>query len=259
MYVAEVIQPGAWLEADPGWTPELARDIESMLRKLVDELDDCAVALDLFEQEQQRDKVFAESSWEKERERERTHEEALQAAGVELSWDDMRHRVELDLRRADWKAGKSPEHYIGRRAFLHAETFVGHLDMLVKLLKGLSKKAATRASAIDPLVATLDANMGGAAKDIRDSIQHVDERILGRGKKAPIVTQPVNSHGILAPHGGVFVIRGLFNNHLGYTTDDGALKTVEISVTTLATAQSAVQAALNTFMWRGQKQYHPRK
>ena len=51
MFVAELIEPGIWLERDERWPAEVERAVETLLRQVIAELDDCAVALCLFEEE----------------------------------------------------------------------------------------------------------------------------------------------------------------------------------------------------------------
>ena len=86
VHVADIILPGVWLEKDPSWTDDTARDIEGWLRALPNELDRCAVALGLFE-EVRHHSAPSSDEWERERSRERIQEEALLAAGVTLLFD----------------------------------------------------------------------------------------------------------------------------------------------------------------------------
>ena len=180
MFVAELIELGIWLRRDERWPAEVERAVETLLRQVITELDDCAVALCVFEEEREapRDAMSDPQARDAERERERVHEDALAAAGVERYSDLMRHRVEVDLRRADWKAGSRPQYYRRRIIFLHAHSFVHHVDMLVKILKKVGRIATTHERAINKILAPLHAALG-AAKDVRDSVQHLDERVLG--------------------------------------------------------------------------------
>ena len=168
----------------------------------------------------------------------------------------MRVRVAMDLSRADAKAGHLPRAYQRDLPFIYAELFVSHVDMILKLLKKISEAAPSHAKVLDAIALALGGAISGA-RDVRDSHQHRDERALGEARGQPIITQPINTGGIHAPHGGVMVVGNLHGNRLGYTASDGSLAEVEVSAATLTAAQLAVQAAHDAFSWKGSKRYHP--
>ena len=257
MIVADLILPGHWLTKDPAWSHETAHEVYNVLIALRSELDDCAASLALYDRSRAVGGLRPDWTARGEIERRRLHEEALRALGLQLDRDEMRLRVITDLRRADWKTGKAPQIYERRFQFLHAESFVHHLDMFVKFLKKLRIVAITHDRAIKSIIDTLEASIGNDAKSVRDSIQHKDERVLGKGRHGALPLQPINSHGIQAAAGGVLVIGCLFGDRLAYTAEDGELKSAEVSAPTLLALQEAAQAAHDAFTWTGGATYHP--
>jgi hypothetical protein len=256
MRVAEIILPGTSLQQDPSWSAQEANDVQGWLRTLPTELDRLAVALGLFEESlAHQEPLPTPEQWDRDRARERIHREALVRADILLPRGEMDLRVTRDLRRADWKGGAIPHSYRRAIALMHAESFVAHADMILKLLKNISKVAALRLPTLNPIVVTLEAAITGA-KDVRDSTQHRDERIVGKAQEKTIVPQPISTKGIHAP-GGAMIVGMLEDNRLGYTAADGRFVQVEVSATTLSAAQVAVQATLDAFSWSGRKSYHP--
>jgi hypothetical protein len=250
--VAEIVLPGEWLEKDPSWSPETATNIKDWLNALLDELDGCAIALTLFEGCQGRIDPSPEQLAE-ERRRMETVADGLRANGVELPLHEMLDRVRFDLRRADWKAGIMPEYYTRALPVMHAESFVSHVDMILKLVKTLADEVASHSGVLKPIAAKLEAAIGGA-KDVRDSIQHRDERAVKQEHGRPIERKFINQSGF---YGKVFVRRCLVWNRLVYTANDGNIAEVEVSSATLAAGRAAVQGSHYAFTWSGRKRYHP--
>jgi hypothetical protein len=252
VHLAEIIVPGVWLQPDASWDPTVVDEIQSWFTAMLREIDRCAVALSLFEACRPTT-LSSREARDEAREGERTHENALLAAGVNLSHEEMRLRVAIDLCRADAKAGAMPRSYKNDLPFMYAEEFACHLDMVLKLLKKIAKAALSHSAALAPVILNLEGAIGGT-KDLRDSHQHRDERVVGKEHGKAIAPQQNATPAIL---GTAMIIGMLQGNRLGYTAADGSYADVDVSEATLAIAQAAVQAAHDAFSWRGGRRYHP--
>lgn len=255
MRVAEIRYPGAFLT---GASPEDNHALMSLLSVVEGHLADAAVALAMFQQ------AAAEAPRRPFRDEEPGDYEARRALEDELRaqlppglspeqrWaaeGDVYDRAGAALKRRAWEAGRTPAAYARRLPFIHARTFVFALDGIIKALEKVadSPSAPTAAGAAC-------ADLKAALPDVvavRNSAHHVEDRVRGKARDRDLPRQPVHSHGIEAPGGGVVVVDSLFGNRLAYTTETGHLRDVEVSEATLALAQRAVQATLNAFSWTG--------
>jgi hypothetical protein len=163
---------------------------------------------------------------------------------------DIRYHAEALLKRRAWDAGHVPTAYTRRLPFIHAHTFVFALDGIIKALEKIAAMPCAPTAA-KTACADLKAALPDVV-DVRDSAHHVEDRARGKGRGGrKLPNQPVSSHGIEAPGGGVVVMDHLYGSHLAYTVASGHLRDVEVSDSTLAVAQRAVQAMLDAFSWQG--------
>lgn len=195
----------------------------------------------------------------KDRERERQRETELAAEDPREfgapDWFDWHRRISeqarRDVVRQKWVDGELPRQLSHRLPFLHAEVFVTSLAQVGRTLRTLAQLDVGTATvevahARDALETELP-----ALKAIRDSVEHAEDRLRGRGKSGQRLTlAPVTNNAIHAPNGGALIGGMLNNNSLGWTTDDGTYREVEISDATVEIARAAVQRVLDALPWK---------
>jgi hypothetical protein len=94
-------------------------------------------------------------------------------------------------------------------------------------------------------------------KDMRDTVQHVEDRGLGLGKNGkPLDLKPVDNGMIKAPRGAIG-INNLNGNKYGNTASDGHYKEAAVSGDSLVKARDCIQHAINAFRWTGGMRHHP--
>lgn len=165
---------------------------------------------------------------------------------------DPSREVEHAAMRAHWNAGAVSRSYIRNLPHYFASDFVAALHMLGRGIAALSQQHGTLYDKAFP-----------ALKHVRDSDQHADERVQFRGKTSkgkigPMKPQPMNSHGIDAPNGGVLIVGGLFGDEYTWTAADGSTVGVEVSENNLRTARDLYQDVVNSFKWTGSPRWEPR-
>jgi hypothetical protein len=258
MHIAELTQPGAWLDyADREW----CQRVEGLLSGLESSLANVAVALMLFEKEMARPRRRPSMS---ERDADYARERAIEselgkAAGLNpesLFHDDaIRLQARIALKREKWAAGELPREYEHSLVFMHARSFVYALDRLRKLLKALLELPdvpdAVRAAEGDLLMAF------PSLVGVRDSVAHFEDRSRGLGRdKKPLELGSVDNE-IMKADGGVLLLENLIDNRFTTAMADGSQGEVEISLKSLQAAQRAVQATLDSFRWRGEPRHMP--
>jgi hypothetical protein len=252
--VAELRYPGVALA---GLRPEDAHPLQTLLSVVEGHLADAAVALEMFQRAAaERPRRPFDEVGDFDTRCAVEHELRSQLPPdlpPEQRWAaemDLRDGAEALLKRRAWEAGHLPAFYSHRIPFIHARTFVYALDGIIKALEQVAASPCAPAGAS----AALD-GLKAAVPDVvhvRDSAHHVEDRARGKGRRErDLPKQPVHSHGIEAPGGGVVVMDMLHGNRLAYTVESGHLRDVEVSEATLAHAQRAVQETLDAFAWTG--------
>jgi hypothetical protein len=97
----------------------------------------------------------------------------------------------------------------------------------------------------------------GNFRDVRNSVQHSEQRILGLAFTTPIDLQPIDAPGIYAPNGAV-ALNGLGSETYGTLVADGHYAIIELNSKSLETVQDCIQKIVNTLSWRGQPEQYPR-
>jgi hypothetical protein len=123
----------------------------------------------------------------------------------------------------------------GRLHSLYARAYVYGLDSPRAFVQALSMRPG-----IPPTAAAACATFlqrFGHIRDIRNSLQHVEERSQGKG-----------SNGKILP-GGLLLLGGFIGRRFGVTTGDGQLKEVEISEQFLEAVRSALLEIIWSFEW----------
>jgi hypothetical protein len=161
------------------------------------------------------------------------------------------HRASCDVARVKWEAGELPQSLQLRLPALHAHSFIRSLAQAGRALSALSDLDLGPASAeVSQAYGDLDAAIP-SLKDVRDSIEHAEDRMRGQSRGCKLSLAPIVQGPIHAPDGGVLVGDLLVDGRtLGWTTADGSLQHVEISDATIESARAAVQRALDALPWK---------
>jgi hypothetical protein len=258
------LERGIWLE-EPGVTDDVRHEVESLCHLLSTCVADLVVSLSMFEQAQiqsaqEMDEMHNEVEWKQERQREAERTAELEAAAGLTSGDPayfersqaIRERARRDVLREKWERAGGPEAYRRRLSFIHAQSFVSTLAVLQRALLALANYPF-RAAVLPAIEAACDdfaAALPGL-KEVRDSSEHVEERVRGQAFGRKIETKPVSNSMIHAPGGGVIVIGSINGQHYGGTTADGTYAEVEVADQTTEVARFAVQAIYDAIPWRG--------
>jgi hypothetical protein len=124
-----------------------------------------------------------------------------------------------------------------RLRFLYAKSFVYSLDVagqLVRILAGLTPLPEEALSCC----AKFQANFG-ALRDLRNTLQHVEDRLRGLGPHGKPVPSPL------------IVLGGFRNGVFGATTAEGPVVEIEVSRATLKAACTIVEDLMWSFDWIG--------
>lgn len=258
------LQRGVWL--DDSIRSKMRHDIESLCYLLSNCVADLVVTLSMYEQARLADHARFEQAadtragnWERDSERTREIESALEtAAGVSLGspdhWEkssEIREQARRQVQRERWAREGGPDAYKQRVVFIHARSFVTTLAVLQRGLLQIGEyefEPSVRAAiecACDQFASAVP-----GLKGVRDSVAHVEERILGNAKKKTIVAAPVMNNMIHAPGGGVIIAESLNNDHFGGTIEDGTYAEVAVADATTEIARAAVQAVFDALPWR---------
>lgn len=244
MYVSEIRYPGTALD---GLTEKDASDVENLCRHIVDGLEEAAVALASFPEaranmrpaQRETDAISSEDRDKIAATRRSAQEAGASAEDVGAMYYDGEQAIKREL----WRQGRWPDLYMRKRPFMFARDFVLGLDQVAKGLRALNKLPCSP-PAIDQLMTQWE-NAFPDLKDVRDSEQHGEERARMLEHGRPIVT-PFFHQGNLAD-----------KNEYIWTKADGDTGTVEVSETTLASAQAIVQSVLEAFTWIGAPRWVP--
>jgi hypothetical protein len=254
MFIVELEYPGSNIVlADP----ELAERIQRRLAECQDSVTEAAIALYRFETASAAwDEALDESNaqWEADQKQVHALTEAYLTQLADPSvpqelWslyyrEEARYRAERDVKRQHWQAGQVPSKYLFMAPFMDAKAFVSALDTVRKLLTQIKDESGVPLQ-VAQQVATFQAQFPGL-KRTRDSIQHIDERILYQawGKSMP-------------PRlGTALQLENLVGNRIATTAADGSTVDVEVSQQSLEQAVTCVQGVINAFTWTGDKQHY---
>lgn len=130
-----------------------------------------------------------------------------------------------------------PPPHQSRAPFVHARSFIGSLHNIGKFLSVVAKLSGPREGVT--AAETCFASTFRDLKGVRDSEQHMEERIQRMAKGRPIETE------------ASFWLGNLIGNRYETTTATGTRGSVEISRRSLESARNCVQDAVDAFEWRG--------
>lgn len=254
---------------------EFRRDAEHLCSLLANCIADLVVALVMFEQaqlaehlefERERDDQVRQEEWQREADRTREVEAAMEAEAG-LTWGapdyferstEIREQARRQVLREKWEREGGPEAYRHRVVFIHARSFVTTLAVLQRSLIAMSKFAFSEEIREKLQQACDEFAAAARVKGVRDSVAHVEERVRGEARGRKIDTKPIMNSMIHAPGGGVIVTEALNNQHYGATIEDGTYAEVEVADATTEIARAAVQAVFDALPWRpGHRQFEP--
>lgn len=260
MYIPELIIPGTSIDLPD---PDQAHAVESQLYAFESNLDEAAVALDLYEQAQAQANEDLRPNrgerWRREINRQaaieakyESQEENAVAASLSpearfYAEHDARLRIEAAAKREDWAAGNLPKEYRRLLPFMYAKVFLYAIDGIRKALRELR-----RVTSLPPaVIAQVDAFNAAfpTLGNVRNSTAHEEQRRLGVDRQG----QPLQ---LAEP---VLVIGSLRGNRYGGTTESGDIQEIEVSAATLEQARTIVQAVLDALPWRPRQlsRHHP--
>jgi hypothetical protein len=265
MYIFEISKPGTWLEGIPD--DQERWETESLIRLLINCIEDAAVSLASFEE------CMSNSSGDFERlmEQREADSERMRSISARLeaelppnlapqerfaAYDSIREFAAVQAKREAWSSGRIPDSYVHRRPFIHAKSFLYALDTLHKALKLLSKTPSAPAEVAEAL-AELDTAFPTLIS-VRDSAHHVEDRVQGKAWKRRIDLKPVENEAISAPSGGALIVDMLNDNRYGGTLADGTYGEVEVSAESVAIAQQSLQRVVESYSWSGPSDHLPR-
>jgi len=124
-----------------------------------------------------------------------------------------------------------------RLHLIYAKSFVYALDAAAQLIRVLKKQKQLSAMARDHCKRFL--SQFGKLRDLRNSLQHIEDRLRGIGRDGKPIPSPL------------LVLGGFCNNHFGATTSEGQYVEIEISDSVLIRAYSIVEDLIWCFDWLG--------
>ncbi len=277
MHIYEFNYPGMIIilsDTDTAWA------IKRLINNIESSFTEAAVALNLFESEQQRlyeelhkddlqkgnDPDFFIKKWEEERNKRNEltikYQSQFTSEGKNPYSFEQRliidELVETELKNEKWKSGVFPTSYEHQIIFIYAKAFVSALDMVGKLLHFLWKdhKNILPQGVIDQKNKFFQ--LLPQLEHVRNSVQHHEYRVRGLNKDSqPLDIQPGSKGGINIVGGKSLVLNHLNGNKFGTTINDGQFVEVEISDQTMKPVQQCIQGIIDSFSWEGIGSSHP--
>lgn len=124
-----------------------------------------------------------------------------------------------------------------RMRSLYARSFVYSLDTIGQLIRVLQGSDQLPPSAREQCQRWLAEF--GALRELRNSLQHIEDRLRGLGRRGTPLPKPL-------------VILGAFRNNLfGGTTAEGTYVEVDVSASVLCQARAIIEDLLWSFQWLG--------
>ena len=212
MTVFEILYPGTWIElADR----DVAYKVRLYLSTIESALNDAAMAMSLFEQAMEHQPKGTENGSNSlsvaagpdDPEKFDSAQFARECGGSPEAFLRELSLRALEARRRRWRSGEIPQVYSSRLPFIYARSFLFSVWTIGKLFDQITKCEGLPPDAI---AAAKDfATAFPTLKGLRDSSAHVDERVSGQARGAPIDSQPIENRFVSAPGGGVLLVENL--------------------------------------------------
>ena len=176
------------------------------------------------------------------------------------SWSqmlDISSRIEAELEQKNKELDPIPKEYKNALALLYSKSFITSLDTIGRLIDSLCEVVSVfqpqkQSFNVKQQFKDFFANL----RDVRNSVQHSEQRILGLTHKTPINLQPINGPGIYAPNGAI-ALNGLGSETYGTIVADGHYAIVELNSKSLEKVQDCIQKVVNTLIWEGHSRQYP--
>ena len=268
MRVYELEYPGTWIKL---YGTETDQEIYHLVLSLESSFTEAAVSLNLYEAARKKgvEEISTDSetrlkNFEGDRDKRRKLELAYEAQIASeqdspLSFDqrtEMYNRVEKELKREKWNSGEMPKVYKHALVFIYAKAFVSNIDMIGKIFRVICKDYQN----LPQGVYDQKDNFFRAfpqLKDIRDSLQHAENRNRGFDRYGnPLNIQP-GVKGHVQTSGQSLVLNNLNGNKFGTTINDGRFVDIEITDQTMKIVQQCLQELIYSFNWVGSGKHYP--
>lgn len=250
-----------------GLDDEAAHALTGLLMLMESGVAEAAVSLHFFEAAMNDPEPFRvpnAEEWNRESESRRSAAAKLMAELPSAQTREERWNAEQrvheeasqEVHREAWRRGEWPRSYKHAVPFVYAKAFLYSVDSVAQALGTLAKEPWAPATISS--IATAWEHRFPTIRQVRNTSQHQDERLLGRrqGNKK-IALQPIVSGPIHAPGGGVTVLNNLNGNRFGCTMSDGHFGEIEVSQSTLVAVGSLTQQSIDAFTWEGVGRYAP--
>lgn len=257
MLILELTKPGAFLKCED---PEFSRQVTNSINFMVNAFFEANIALNLFIQSKNLESLKLDN-WIEEREVDRGRRQEIEeqvkselSEKSDMNFLDLNFKIQVRYNHEKWEKGIMPVDFENRLGILHAKSFVSALDTFGVFLKKISKipSAPLNIKVLHSSFTKIIPDL----KDVRDSTQHIDERVEGKKYGKEIELKPFNN-GVINSEVGSLALWVLTGNKFGITKGNGELGEVEISIETLSKVQPIMQETFNSFEWIGPKKHLP--
>jgi hypothetical protein len=257
VFVFEIIVPGTWLNHE---NQDWAWETQNQLRSLQSQFFEANLALNFFIQSQQlrsfADKEAREMDWNRRSEISSIVRQERGGLGGPADWEYESLETEIRFNREKWEQGRSPREFERNVPFMYAKAFLYALDGFDKFLGVLAKTDGVPENVIR-LTNAMNETFPHL-RGVRNTAQHLEDRsrFLDH-KKKPLDLKPVENDLISAPNGGALFLNNLNGSRYGSTMADGHFGEVDVSSESMFALQAIFQSVLDSFNWKGPKQFAP--
>lgn len=262
MIVAELEYPGTRVQNDEAGE-EWAHNTQRLLSMMEGALADLCIALSKFRDTKSSPPDIPDTKqWETDAQRRREIEQRLIDERDVNPYDfeardEVRQLARRELKREKWQDGHVPRQYQTRTSIFYARSFMYAADRIRKLLKQLSERDYVPGEVNDAHT-TFTTDVFPELTGVRNSVAHIDERVLGQQYGEEIDLQSVDVEEIqVSDDSEVLITEALLNNRFGCTMGNGQYGEVAVSLDAVAGATACIQRAINAFDWRGPNRHYP--
>lgn len=253
MYIVELFQPGTFLDGDDRTK---AFSSQKLISCATNAFYEAHAALHFFlssdvsnkesrATRQSRNIFFANRQSELE-------EYVISTSGLKMPSDYEQIRFETDklLRKEKISFGMVPRFLKSAPSVIYAKAFLDAFSLIRRILIILRDENASLESLKDSCK-LLDSYFPDLTK-VRNSTQHIEDRMRGLGANRPLELKPINKDGFVAS-AGTLVMCSFIGSKFIATKDGGELGELDISFDSLQKMGEVIQMTLNSFQWYGLK------
>jgi hypothetical protein len=173
---------------------------------------------------------------------------------------DRRDRISLEIERWKIEQGMWPPHHATDILLIYAEAFIGAMDMIGKLAVAITENPLSTPALMPKLSAEIVAlkNDVPGLKSVRNSIQHLEDRIRGLGRhdkklnaKKPIPAVELQETWITSSTNSRVTILSALNGDAYTTTGlSGFPESIEVTIQSLTAVRDRLQKIFDEMPWR---------